>query len=118
MRRGDIFWAVFDPVRGSEANKRRPCVIVSNDAANRMAWGLRQGVVTVVPTTTNIARIQPFQVLIRAGASGLTRDLKAQTEQIRALSIERFEARIGAVATAEMAQIDAALRLQLDLIHR
>ena len=34
MRRGDIWLVEFDPVRGSEANNRRPAVVVSNDRAN------------------------------------------------------------------------------------
>jgi len=32
MRRGEIRENDLEPVRGSEANKRRPAVIVSNDA--------------------------------------------------------------------------------------
>lgn len=117
MKRGDIYWAEFDPVRGSEANKRRPCVIVSNDAANDVAAQLGLGVVTVVPTTTNVRRILPFQVLIRAAGSGLKADSKAQVEQIRALAVERFGPRLGRVSTGEMAQIDRALKLQLSLLR-
>ena len=46
MRRGDIHSVDLDPVRGSEANKRRPPVIVSNDAANATAGRLGRGVMT------------------------------------------------------------------------
>ena len=51
MRRGEIREVDLDPVRGSEANKRRPAVIVSNDAANVTDEQLGRGVVTVVPVT-------------------------------------------------------------------
>ncbi len=51
MLRGEIRLADLDPVRGSEANKRRPVVIVSNDRANSVAARLGRGVVTVVPVT-------------------------------------------------------------------
>ena len=34
MRRGDIHLVDFEPTRGSEADKRRPAVIVSSDASN------------------------------------------------------------------------------------
>ena len=37
MRRGDIYWVDLDPAQGAEANKIRPAVVVSNDAANRAA---------------------------------------------------------------------------------
>ena len=42
-------------VRGSEANKRRAAVIVSNDTANETADRLGRGVVTVVPITANVS---------------------------------------------------------------
>ena len=66
MRRGDIHLVDLDPARGSEANKRRPAVIVSNDAANATAGRLGRGVITVVPVTSNIDRVFPFQVLLPA----------------------------------------------------
>ena len=51
IRRGDIREVDLEPVRGSEADKRRPAIIVSNDAANASATWLGRGVVTVVPVT-------------------------------------------------------------------
>lgn len=49
MRRGEVGVVDFDPGRGSEAAKRRPAVIVSNDQANEAAQRLGRGVVTVAP---------------------------------------------------------------------
>ena len=83
MRRGDICTVNLDPARGSEANKQRPAVIVSNDGANTTAARLGRGVVTVVPVTSNITRVYPFQVLLPAHDSGLQRDSKALAEQVR-----------------------------------
>ena len=71
MRRGDIHVVDFEPVRGAEADKRRPAVIVSNDMANATAGRLGRGVVTVVPVTSNLGRIYPFQVRLDATATGL-----------------------------------------------
>ena len=51
MRRGDVHVVDLDPVRGSESNKRRPAVIVSNDLANATASRLGRGVITVIPVT-------------------------------------------------------------------
>src|ERR1700677_2995097 len=83
MRRGEIRLVDLDPVRGSEANKRRPAVIVSNDGANSTAARLGRGVVTVVPVTSSTDRVYPFQVLLPASGTGLDRDSKAQAEQVR-----------------------------------
>lgn len=115
MRRGDIHTVDLDPSHGSEADKRRPAVIVSNDAANATARRLGRGVITVVPVTSNIERIYPFQVLLPAADTGLDRDSKAQAEQIRSIAIERVGDRLGVVPNALMLEIDEALRLHLAL---
>jgi len=115
MRRGEIWQVDFDPARGSEANKHRPAVIVSNDRANATAAQLGRGVVTVVPVTSNIATIYPFQVLLAAATTGLAVDSKAQAEQIRSVATQRLQRRVGRVSHIELAQLDDALRLHLEL---
>ena len=115
MRRGDLYWVDLEPTVGSEANKARPAVIVSNDALNRVAERRGRGVVTVVPVTSRVDRVFPFQVLLTAGEGGLPSDSKAQAEQIRAVAAERLGARIGAVPPAALRRIDDALRLHLAL---
>ncbi|MDP2350656.1 MAG: type II toxin-antitoxin system PemK/MazF family toxin [Chloroflexota bacterium] len=115
MRRGDIHGVDLDPARGSESNKRRPAVIVSNDAANLAARRLGRGVVTVVPVTSNLDRLYPFQVLLPAADTGLARDSKAQAEQVRSVAVERVGTRLGVVPQTTMHAIDEALRLHLGL---
>jgi mRNA interferase MazF len=115
MRRGDIHLIDLDPVRGAEADKRRPAIIVSNDAANSVASRFGRGVVTVVPLTSNVSRVYPFQVLLPATRTGLTADSKAQAEQVRSVAIERVGDRLGLVTYALMHELDEALRLHLDL---
>lgn len=115
MRRGEIRLVDLDPVRGSEASKRLPAVVVSNDSANAAAARLDRGVVTVVPMTSNIDRVLPFQVLLEAVAVGLRVDSKAQAEQVRSVSVERLGPAIGRLPPAVMAQLDDALRLHLAL---
>jgi mRNA interferase MazF len=115
MRRGEIRWVDLDPTRGAESDKRRPGVIVSNDGANTTASRLGRGVVTVVPVTTNVERIYPFQVLLTAEATGLVRDSKAQAEQVRSIAVERIGERVGSVTGADLAALDEALRLHLAL---
>ena len=60
MQRGDVFWFEPDPVRGSEQAGRRPAIIVSRDAINRVS-----PVVIVVPLTTYRGQtLYPSDVLI------------------------------------------------------
>ena len=115
MRRGDIVVADLDPATGSEADKRRPAVVVSNNGANRAAEESGRGVVTVVPLTSSIDTVHVFQALIPRADSGLRADSKAQAEQIRALSIHRIGAVIGHVPEPLMTSIEHAIRRHLDL---
>jgi mRNA interferase MazF len=115
MLRGEIWQVDLDPARGSEANKQRPAVIVSNDRANATATRLGRGVVTVVPVTSNIDKVYPFQVLLSAADTGLAADSKAQAEQVRSVATQRLLRRLGQVSPAELTNLDDALRLHLAL---
>lgn len=115
MLRGEICLIDLEPTRGSEANKRRPAVIVSNDRANASAERLGRGVVTVVPVTSSIARVFAFQTLLPAEATGLRVTSKAQAEQVRSVSFERVGSVLGRVPPNLMAELDDALRLHLEL---
>lgn len=115
MRRGEIHVVNLEPAKSGEANKRRPAVIVSNDGANVAAERSGRGVITVVPVTSNVSRVYPFQVLLPAILTGLDYDSKAQAEQVRSISVERIGSPIGVVPQDLMAELDEALRLHLAL---
>jgi len=115
MLRGEIRSVDLDPARSGEPDKRRPAVVVSNDGANAAAARLGRGVVTVVPATSNVERVHPFQVLLSARDTGLEQDSKAQAEQVRSVSMDRMGTKLGAVPPTQMLEIDEALRLHLAL---
>lgn len=104
MQRGDVFLVKLDPVVGSELGKTRPAVVVQNDLANR-----NSPTVTVVPVSSNVERIYPFQVLLRASEGGLERDSKALCEQVRTVARVRFGVRLGTLSAERMAEIRTAL---------
>ena len=115
MLRGEIRLTDLDPTRGSEANKRRPAVIVSNDRANATATRLVSGVITIVPVTSNTSQVFPFQTLLPAADTGLRVDSKAQAEQVRSVTIERVGPVIARLPPPLMAELEDALRLHLQL---
>lgn len=115
MRRGEVRLVDLEPIRGSEANKRRPAIVVSNERANVAAARVGRGVVTVVPVTSNVGRVFPFQVLLPAQVAGLRVQSKAQAEQVRSVSVERLGAVLGQLSVSTLVEVDAALRLHLDL---
>src|SRR3954452_14194124 len=115
MLRGEIRLVDLEPVRGSEASKRRPGVIVSNDRANAIAARLGRGVVTVVPVTSNTRQVFPFQTLLPSASTGLRVDSKAQAEQVRSVSVERIGPVLGRLPVEVLTDLDDALRLHLAL---
>ena len=62
MKRGEIYFANLSPAVGSEMDKRRPVLIVSNDANNHAS-----NTVTILPITSNINRVYSFEVLLNPG---------------------------------------------------
>jgi mRNA interferase MazF len=111
MRRGEIYYANLSPTVGSEINKRRPVLIVSNDSNNRAA-----NTVTVLPITSNTTRVYPFEIFLSPKESALPKPSKAQAQQIRTISKERLQgAALGMLGTTLMRKAEDAIRLHLDL---
>lgn len=110
-RRGEIYWVNLDPTVGTEIKKKRPAIIVSNDAANR-----RYHQVTVIPLTTQkINQIEPFEVSILAKESGLGKDSKALAEQIRTVSKLRLEKFVGLLSISTLHLLEKAILLHLGI---
>lgn len=117
MRWGDIVLVDLNPVIGSEANKVRPAVVVSNDGANRAAERFGRGVITVAPVTSNITKVYPFQVRLPSDQTetGLTAESKVQVEQIRAVDVTRVGRLLGRLPASLHEQLREALAIHLGL---
>lgn len=108
--------ADLSPVIGSAAAKRRPVIVVSNNAANESAVSRGRGVISVVPVTSNTDRVYPFQVLLPVDPlTGLTIESKGQAEQVRSIDVARITQRLGALSPGLLRRLDEALRLHLEL---
>lgn len=110
MKRGEIYFANLDPTVGCEIRKKRPVLIVSNNANNKAA-----STITIVPITSNTKKIYPFEVLLDTKNAKLPKRSKAQCHQVRTISKIRVEGqRVGLVNEEVMLHINAALKLHLD----
>jgi mRNA interferase MazF len=111
MRRGEIYYADLSPTVGTGINKRRPVLIVSNEANNRAA-----STVTVLPIISNVSRIYPFEIALSPKDSGLPKPSKAQAQQIRTISKERIRGEaLGRLSADVMRNAADAMRLHLEL---
>ena len=111
MKRGEIYYTTLDPAVGSEGSKRRPVLIVSNNANNRAA-----STVTILPITSNTHQIYPFEVLLHQDKSGLPKPSKAQAQKIRTISKQRItEEVLGVLDEQTMQLVAVAIELHLGL---
>lgn len=111
MKRGEIWFADLSPTRGSEIAKQRPVLIVSNNANNRAS-----STITVLPITSNVTRVYPFEVFLPAAEGGLPKDSKIQAQQIRTIAKERVSGKvIGEMDKEKLQAVDAAIRLHLNV---
>jgi mRNA interferase MazF len=109
VQRGEVYLAELKPVRGSEQDGCRPVLIVSRDAINRYS-----SIVIAVPFTDK-KKTYPSHVSFARDQGGLTMDSIALCEQVRAISLDRLVKKLGQIDRASMANIEAALKISLDL---
>ena len=114
IRRGEIYWVQLDPAIGSEIKKTRPALVVSNNQSNQFS-----DLVSILPITSRIKKVYPFEVRLESGQGGLKEAGKAKANQIRTVDKRRLSAKpLGfPLLTATMAQVDKAIKIHLGLLN-
>ena len=106
MKRSEVWWVNFDPSTGGEIRKKRPAVIVSNDASNKFL-----NRVQVIPLTSKTDRIYPSEAIVMFGG----KESKAMADQLATVSKLRLFKRAGALSEEDMQKVAEAIKIQLEI---
>jgi mRNA interferase MazF len=106
MKRREVWWVNFDPSIGGEIKKKRPAVIISNDASNKFL-----NRVQVVPLTSKTERIYPSEAVVVFKGE----ERKAMTDQLATVSKTRLFRRADILSQEDMRKIEEAVKVQLDI---
>ena len=106
MKRGEVWWVNFDPSVGGEVRKKKPAVIISNNAANQFL-----NRVQVVPLTGSVGKLYPSESYITLRG----KKTKAMADQLATVSKKRLINQAGSLSKTELEGIERAIMIQLDL---
>ncbi len=106
MNRSEVWCVNFEPSIGGEIPKKRPAVIISNDASNKYLNRIQ-----VIPPTSNVERIYPSEALVTLRG----KPNKAMADQLATVSKLRLINRIGKLSGTDMHKVERAVKIQLAL---
>jgi mRNA interferase MazF len=99
VRRGEIWWADLDPVRGREQAGRRPVLILSHDVFND-----RSGTVIAVAIMSQPQRAG-FPLTLELKSASMPKQSWVKISQIRVLAVERLGQLLGEASHEELNQV-------------
>jgi mRNA interferase MazF len=110
FNRGDLFWVDIDPTIGAEMQKIRPCVIVSNDIANKYS-----PLVTVVPLSTSTPKKIYLDMVFIPKDVTTDVDSYAYANQMKAVDKQRCKKYINHLPSNLIEALDKAIKIHLSL---
>jgi len=110
IQKGEVYYAMLDPVIGSEQDGKRPVVVVQNNLANK-----HSPTVIIAPITTVIKKSYlPTHIIIYKN-NYLKKNSTVLVEQIRVIDKSRITAYLGKLTDIQLRKVDKALVNAFDI---
>ena len=104
IKRGDIYHANLDPVKGSEQGGYRPVLVIQNNMGNKYS-----PTVIVAAITSRPKHRMSTHVLL-TGLAALEKESVVLLEQLRTIDKSRLENYVGTLSRNHMLKVEKALR--------
>src|SRR4051794_19577025 len=112
VKRGEIWLADLNPIRGSEQAGTRLVLIFQNDLINPFTT-----TVLAIPLPTNLRRAALQScVRIASGEGGLLSDSVALCHQLRALDTTRLHRKLGSVSQPTLTAVERCVLFTLGIV--
>ena len=109
IKRGDIYFADLNPIRGSEQGGIRPVLVIQNDKGNK-----HSPTIIIAPVTSSLEKVK-LPTHVEIFGEGLSKNSIVLLEQIRTIDKCRITDHIGRLDNKTMKHIDKAIETSLEV---
>lgn len=112
MNTKEIWWVSFNPAVGAEIRKKRPAIIINDDSVGILPLRI------IVPITDWNERYNNADWMVKIvpdASNNLTKESTADCFQVKSMSTDRFDTKIGEISGTDFDKIKEALRNVFDL---
>jgi mRNA interferase MazF len=105
VKRGEIYWAAWNPGRGSERTGIRPSLVIQNDLGNKYSS-------TTIVASVTTAINKPYQFLVHLT---FPQDSTTDLAMIMTIDKARLHDKCGELSSSKMIEVDEAIKVSLGL---
>ncbi len=111
-KRGEVWFVDLNPTKGSEISKVRTAIVLSCNGLGQLPLHI---IVPVTGWRSSFAAYPWFEKIAPSSKNGLKKESGADTLQIRSVSRDRFERKIGSIPIPQLQEICLKVALCIGL---
>lgn len=109
-KRGEIYIADLDPAFGKEIHKKRPVLVVSNNAFN-----LATPYAIIIPSSSIVPAVLSSDTIAIGKPKGFDKESVLIPLYIRSIDQDRLIKKIGKISKQKLLEVEEAIKIVLDI---